>query len=76
MGVSNFWIDASDSPSFPRMLDAALPTAERTPSLEVAVTCSRASESPVAQLVASSAITYWLPSDVIEPLSRAFMCSR
>src|SRR5580658_293624 len=75
-GVSNFWIDASDSPNFPRRLDAAFPTAGSTASLLGAVTCSRASESPVAQLVASSATTYWLPSVAIEPISMALRCSR
>src|ERR1700738_3465355 len=66
-GVLNFCIDASDSPSFTRRLDAAFPTADSTDSLVAEVTCSLASESPDTQLVASSATTYWLPRVAIEP---------
>src|SRR6266852_6467498 len=69
-------MDDSDSPSFPRKLDAALPTAGSTSSLVAAVICSLARESPLAQFRASSATTYWLPSAAIDPLSMALMFSR
>ena len=32
-GLSNFWMEANDSPSFPRKLDAAFPTEVSTASL-------------------------------------------
>src|SRR6266550_8776014 len=68
-GLSNFWIEARDSPSFSRRREAADPNAGRTFSFASAVTCSRASVSPLRQFTASSDITYWLPKAAIVPFS-------
>ncbi len=57
IGVSVLSIEASDSPSFPRMALVALPRLDSTASLLVASTCSRASTSPVRQPSAVSVTT-------------------
>src|SRR2546426_5460796 len=49
-GTSNFWIKLSDSPSFPRRLAAAFPSAFSTSCLVAASSCSLASASPLLQL--------------------------
>ena len=53
-GTSNFWIEASDSPSFSRSLEVAAPSDVSTSSLLAASACSRAITSPVSALIASS----------------------
>ena len=63
-------------PAFPRRLDAAFPLPGAPPLWSQQSPAPWPSESPVAQLVASSATTYWLPSVAIEPLSMALMCCR
>ena len=57
-GTSNFCTDASDSPSLPRRLVAAVLNALSTPSLLAASACSLASVSPVLQATASRPTTY------------------
>jgi hypothetical protein len=41
-GLSNFWMEVKDSPSFSRNLDTPLPTPSRTRSLLSTSTCSLA----------------------------------
>ena len=57
-GTSNFWIEASDSPSLPRRLAAALLSAFSTSCFVAASSCSVASVSPLLQPTASMPITY------------------
>ena len=47
-GTSNFWMEASDSPSLPRRLAAALLSAFSTSSFVAASSCSLANVSPAA----------------------------
>ena len=65
-------MEPSDSPSFVRIPLAATPTAVSTCSFSLASTCSRASVSPVAQLVAWRMIAYDVPRPAIEPPIIAF----
>ena len=55
--TSNRLIDASDSTSLSRSFEAALPSDASTSSLVPTSTCSRAIESPLSALIASSVST-------------------
>ena len=58
IGASNFSMEGSDSPSLARRFVAARPNSVNTCSLyDPASRCSRAMDSPVAQLAAFSATT-------------------
>jgi len=65
-------MEASDSPSVPRILDASDPTTCRTPSLFGTSACSRAIDSSVSQFVAWSDTTYKRPRLAMDPSSIAF----
>src|SRR5713226_178565 len=76
MGTSNFCTDARDSPSLPRILETALPSAESTCSLLEACACSCARESPVWQLIAFSVRTYCEPRLATDPERVALLPAR
>ena len=75
-GVSNFLMLSRSSPSLPRMVAAALPSASSTFSLSGAWACSLTISSPVAVFWAVSVITYCLPRLAIVPVRMAFTPSR
>ena len=74
--ASYFCAEASDSPSFPRNLEAASPSNLRTCSFPFAATCSSASTSPLRQLTAFKPRTYWLPKLEMGPLIAAALAVR
>ena len=57
IGTSNLRTVASDSPSFARIDEAIGPSARSTRSLLSICACSRASDSPLLQPIASSVAT-------------------
>ena len=69
-------MEFSDSPSLPRIIDVAAPSAFRTDSLRSASAWTWANASPVLQLVAVSPTTYWLPTRSSEPLMKALPSAR
>src|SRR5439155_3513549 len=74
-GLSNFWIEARDSPSFSRSREAAeLMRAEPFLSRRRNLLASQC--VALRQFTASSDITYWLPNAAIVPLSAALIFSR
>src|ERR1700730_662486 len=75
-GVSNFWIELSDSPNFPRTSDTALSNAFSTFSFPFVRTSSRTSFSPVWQFIAFRPTTYWLPKLAMETPSTALLPDR
>ncbi len=72
-GTSNLWIVVSDSPSLPRRLDAAFPSAFSTSCLLAASSCSLASVSPLLQPTASTPITYCPPKFEMDPSRNALL---
>jgi len=72
--LSNFCTEASDSPSFCRVVEVALP--QRVQNICFARCLRLPSESPVAALMASRETMYSPPELLIEPVSIALIPSR